>query len=108
MRKPREESPEVTKLKGLHHIEFHSQCEERARVMAPSGPLFLMYTGATFSTWSDVQGGRKLTEGSTMVLGTASGLKAPLGQWFSKWVPQRHRVLEREVGPGWKRLAPQA
>lgn len=95
MRRPREESPNVTKRKGLHHIDFHSQREEAVRAMFPSGPLFLVDTGHTFSTLRDIQGGRKFKEGSTVVLGAASSLDAPPGQWFSKWVPQRHRVPER-------------
>lgn len=103
VRRPGEESPKVTTPKGLHYIECHSQCEETAKAMYPSGPLFLIYTGAAFSTLRDVRGvGRKLKEGSTMVLGAASSLDSPPRQWFSKWVPQRHRILESYVGPGWK------
>lgn len=81
---PGEESPEVTKLKGLNHVECHSRCEETARVCFPSGSLFLVHTGATFSTLTYVHGGGKRKEDSTVVLGAASGLEAPPGPWFSQ------------------------
>lgn len=55
VRRPGEESPEVAKLKGLHRIEFHSQREETARVMSPTGPRFLIYEGAPFSTLRDAR-----------------------------------------------------
>ena len=64
--------------------------------MSPTGPRFLIYKGAPFSTLRDVQGGGKLEEGSTVATGAASG---PV-RWFPKWVPHRHSVLERQLWPG--------
>lgn len=95
MRRPGEESPELAKLTGLHHVEFQSQYEETPRLGSPTGPHFLIYKGAIFSTLRDVQGGRRHEEGSTEVTGADRGLEVPPVPWFPKWVPQRHRVLER-------------
>lgn len=47
-----EESPEVVKLKGLHHMEFQSQCEETSKSLIgpifPIGPVFPICPGDSF------------------------------------------------------------